>query len=323
MRQLPDLISPTNLAGLIRDLDKTGKFLHVSSERLTVQSDNASCQDFSMRFVLLVRGSFHESNGRKAVELLLRPGPEIELTGPQIAATARRDEAEDTARRAVSAFLSGDAQELKAVASRRSSQLAECTRPVRFMQGIRAQAGAVELRGNDRLAVGLVESTFEGDRFLGGDPIAVVLVRESGQWKALSICRDVVTVKDTVPALCDMMARMDGSTSDPPDPRLVEPLEGQNVGEQQPYLSWTIGSGGGVLLGQILAFQYGDLAEKDASWPDARLQVFPAELRQGKVPALGGIVGAHMSWSVWTIGCGGQVAVAPAAHYGVAPAKIK
>ena len=71
-------------------------------------------------------------------------------------------------------------------------------------------------------------------------------------------------------------------------PRLVEPLEGQNVGEEQPYLTWTIGSGGGPLLGQVLAYQYGDLAEKDASWPDARLKVFPPEPRQGKVAALAG-----------------------------------
>ena len=72
---------------------------------------------------------------------------------------------------------------------------------------MKAQAGAVELRGNERLAVALVESTFEGDRFLGGDPIAVVLVREDGHWKVLIICRDVVTVRDAVPALCDIMAR--------------------------------------------------------------------------------------------------------------------
>jgi hypothetical protein len=191
------------------------------------------------------------------------------------------------------------------------------------MQGMRYQAGAVELRGNERLAIALVESTFEGDRFLGGDPIAVVLVREAGHWKSLIICRDVVTVKDAVPALCNVMAMMDASASEPPEPRLVEPLEGQNVSEAKPYLTWNVSAGGGPLLAQILAFQYGDLAEKDASWPDARLQVFPDEPRQGKVPALAGIVGSHMSWSVWTIGQGGQVAVAPTAHFGVAPLRVK
>ena len=116
---------------------------------------------------------------------------------------------------------------------------------------------------------------------------------------------------------------MDGSTSDPPEPRLVEPLEGQNVGEEHPYLTWTVDPGGGPLLAQVFAYQYGDLAEKEASWPDARLKVFPAEPRQGKVAVLAEVVGSHMSWSVWTIGQGGQVAVAPAAHFGVARLRVK
>jgi hypothetical protein len=320
--RLPDLLCPTNWAGTIRELENAGRLRFVSSERLTARTDNASCQDFSMRFVFLVRGSFHESNGRRAIELLLMPGPEIEVPGPSLSEAAGREEAETAARRAVIAFMSGDPIGLKDVASRKSSQLAECTRPTSWMR-MKAQAGPVELRGNERLAIALVESTFEGDRFLGGDRIAVVLVREAGHWKALSICRDVVTVKDTVPALCDIMARMDGSSSDPPKPRLVAPLEGQNVGEQQPYLTWNVSAGGGPLLAQILAFQYSDLAEKDASWPDARLRVFPAEPRQGKVPALAEVVGSHMSWSVWTIGQGGQLAVAPAAHFGVAPLRVK
>ena len=269
-----------------------------------------------------MRGSLHESNGRKAVELLLTPGPEIELPGPRLSDAAGSAAAETAARRAVIAYMSGDAAGLKAVASHRSSQLAECTHPTTWMR-MKAQAGAVELRGNERLAVGLVESTFEGDRFLGGDPIAVALVREDGDWKVLSICRDVVTVKDAVPALCGMMARLDGSTSDPPEPRLVEPREGQEVGEGHPFLSWTVDPGGGPLLAQVFTYQYGDFGEKEASWPEARLKVFPAEPRHGKVAVLAEIVGPRMSWSVWTIGQGGQVAVAPAAHFGVAPTKIK
>ena len=271
----------------------------------------------------MVRGSAHESNGRKAVELILRPGPEIELPGPRLTSAAAPDELETTARRAVTAFLSGDAIALKAVASPRSAQLAECTRPGSFMQGIKAQAGAVEARGNERLAIALVESTFEGDRFRGGDRVAVVLARESGHWKALSICRDIVTVRDAVPALCGIMAHLDSSSGDPPEPRLVEPREGQNVGGEHPYLSWIVNLRGGPLQAQVFAYQFGDLGEKEASWPDARLKVFPAEPRQGKVAVLAEVVGSHMSWSVWTIGQGGQLAVAPPAHFGVAPLKIK
>jgi Thioredoxin-like len=322
MHRLPDLLGTTSWGGTIRDLfEKEGRVRIVGSERLTARTDSASCQDFSGRFVILVRGSFHESNCRKAVELLLRPGPEIELPGPRLTAVAGRDEAEATARRAVIAFLSGDSRGLKAVASRHSSQLAECTRPGPVMQGTKAHAGAVELRGNERLAVAVVESMFEGDRIVGGDPIAVVLVHEEGHWKALVVCLDTSTVKDAVPALCEIMARMDSSTSDPPAPRLVEPLEGQNLSEEKPYLTWTVPSGEGPLLAQVFSHQYGDLAAKDASWPYASLKVFPAEPRQGKVGSVLG--GSHMSWSVWTIGQGGQVAVAPAAHFGRTPLRVK
>jgi Thioredoxin-like len=323
VHRLPDLLCPTNWAGTIRELEKEGRLRFVGSERLTARPEDASCQDFFSRFVLLVRGSLHESNGRKAVEMLLRPGPEIELPGPRLTSAAGREEAADTARRAVTAFLSGDSRGVAAVASHRSSQLAECTRPGPSLQEMKAQAGAVELRGNERISVALVESTFESDRFLGGDPIAVVLVREDGHWKVLMICRDSLTVRDAVPALCNIMARMGSSTSDPPEPRLVEPLEGRNVSGEKPYLTWAVTSGGGPLLAQVFAHQFGNSDEKDASWPQARLKVFPAEPRQGKINILSEVVGSHMSWSVWTIGQNGQVAVAPAVHFGVTPVRIK
>ena len=88
MHRLPDLLCPTNLAGTDPRTGEGGRFRAVGSERLTARTDNASCQDFARRFLFLVRGSFHESNGRKAVELLLMPGPEIELPGPRLSESA-------------------------------------------------------------------------------------------------------------------------------------------------------------------------------------------------------------------------------------------
>ena len=134
MHRLPDLLCPTNWAGTIRELEKAGRVRAVGSERLTAHTDNASCQDFARRFLFMVRGSANESNGRKAVELLLMPGPEIELPGPRLAESAGREDAETTARAAVVAFMSGDAAGIKTVASHRSSQLAECTRPTSWMR---------------------------------------------------------------------------------------------------------------------------------------------------------------------------------------------
>ena len=94
---------------------------------------------------------------------------------------------------------------------------------------MRAKAGAVDLRGNEWLAVGTVEATFENDRFLGADPVAVVLVREDGRWKALVVSRDVVNVKTVVSRLCPLLDKLSPTDAGPPEPKLVAPLDGQTV----------------------------------------------------------------------------------------------
>ena len=72
-------------------------------------------------------------------------------------------------------------------------------------------------------------------------------------------------------------------------------------------MTWTVPVAGGPLLAQVFEHHYGDTGARDASWPEARLQVFPAEPRGGKVNPFLGVVGSRMSWTVWTIGQGGQV----------------
>ncbi|HMF36883.1 MAG TPA: hypothetical protein VKF17_09600 [Isosphaeraceae bacterium] len=101
------------------------------------------------------------------------------------------------------------------------------------------------------------------------------------------------------------------------------PPRSRKVSEEKPYLTWTVTPGGEQLLAQVFAHQFGNLDEQDASWPQARLKVFPAEPRQGKIRILSEVVGSHMSWSVWTISQSGQVAVAPALHFGVTPVRVK
>ena len=186
-------------------------------------NENASCQDFLHRFLWLVKGSAHESNARKAIGPILSPGPELEMPGPSLSMEVGRDEAESTARRAVEAYLSGDPAGLKSVAARKSSQLAECTRPGKWIKDMRAKAGAVDLRGNEWLAVGTVEATFENDRFLGADPVAVVLVREEGHWKALVVSRDVVNVKTVVSRLCPLLDKLRPTNAQPPEPKVTQP----------------------------------------------------------------------------------------------------
>jgi hypothetical protein len=236
---------------------------------------------------------------------------------------AGRDEAEGTARRAVVAYLSGDPARLKPVAARGSPQLAECTRPGKSFKDMRANAGAVDLRGNEWLAVGTVEATFENDRFLGSDPVVVVLVREDGSWKALVVSRDVVNLKNAVPRLCQLFDKMHPRSSEPPGPKLISPLDGQTVSETHRELSWTVPAGGEPLMAQVCEIHGGNIDEPESNWPDVRLSVFPAEPREGKLNVFSGIMGSNMSWAVWTIGQSARVAVSPLAHFKVQPPRVK
>jgi hypothetical protein len=189
---------------------------------------------------------------------------------------------------------------------------------------MRAKAGAVDLRGNEWLAVGTVEATFENDRFLGADPVAVVLVREDGRWKALVVSRDVANVKRAVPQLCQLLGKLSPTDAGPPEPKLVAPLDGETVsGDTRRDLSWTIPAGGEPLVAQICEIRMGNSDEPESSWPQVRLSVLPAEPRGGKVNVFLGILGSNMSWGVWTIGQSGRVAVSPVAHFKVQPPRVK
>jgi hypothetical protein len=301
----------------VRDLETQGKLKAILSERLSSLSAHATSPDFAGRFFWLVRSSQHSTKARDAVELILRPGPAFELPGPSLGTQASRLEAEHTARRAVTSFLSGDIDGLTAVASRRSSQLVECTHPHALLKGLKAQSREVEIRGNDWLAVAIVETTFDGEHVLGADPIVVVLVREDKHWKALCVCRDINAVTDVVPALCRAVEHSGATTSAPPEPRLHGRRDGQQVSRDFPFLTWTVPDGEEPLQAQVFEDHFGPTDEPGASWPEARLQVFPGEPRKGKANPFVGVIGSRMSWTVWTIGSGGQISVAPTARFEV------
>jgi hypothetical protein len=305
LHQLPDLLVATRGDGAFRILEQEGRCKAVVSQRLSYLTEYASCEDFADRALWLVRSPDLPSSRGKALELLMRPGREFELSGPHLGDDAGRLEAEQTARRAVTAFLCGDSSELKAVASRRSSQLAECTRPGSTIKETKAQVREVQLRGNGLLAIAIVESSFESDRFVGADPVVVVLLREDKHWKALCVCQEITTLEGAVPVLCKAIEHLETARPSPPEPRLEEPGDGQVLSAKLPFLTWTVPGEGGPLLAQVFEHHFGDLAEADARWPQARLRVFPAEPRGGKVnPFLGGFFGSRMSWTIWTIGSG-------------------
>jgi hypothetical protein len=318
LHRLPDLLAATHLSGAVLGLDQEGKLRPVVSERLGVPTRNASCPDFAARFLWIVRSSEHPANGGKAIERLLRPGgPEISLPGPPLGDKAGRLEAEQTARRVVTAFLSGDPAGIKLVASRRSSQLAECTRPGPLIKGTKAHAREVSLRGNNLLAVAIVETSFESDRVVGADPVVVVLVREDRHWKVLCVCRGITTLTDAVPAICKSILQSEPLKYAPPEPRLLGRRDGQILDRDFPFLTWTVPVEGGPVLAQIFEHHFGDSAAPEESWPQARLEAFPGEPRGGKANPFTGVIGSRMSWTVWTIGQGGQIALAPAVHFEV------
>ena len=128
------------------------------------------------------------------------------------------------------------------------------------MQGIKAHAHEVALRGNDLLAVAVVETSFEGERFVGADPVVVVLVREDKHWKALCVCREIMTLNDVVPALCKAIVQGEPPKSAPPEPRLLGRRDGQVLTRDFPFLTWTVPVEGGPVHAQIFEHHYGDSA---------------------------------------------------------------
>jgi hypothetical protein len=62
---------------------------------------------------------------------------------------------------------------------------------------------------------------------------------------------------------CEAVAAIEQATTAPPEPRLLEPVEGQNVSVEKPYSSWTVASGGGPFLAQVFEYHFGDMDDKD------------------------------------------------------------
>lgn len=311
----PQVVAAMRWIGEVKNLDQAGAMRSVGSQRLAF--DELAHPDLARRFPMLPRAAAHQESTRKALHLLLKISETPRLPGPALPVDAGRLDAELAARRAASAYLEGDPTRLKAIASARSSQLIACTVPNRWQAGLKVRTEDVVIRGCRSLAVAVVECSFEGDRILGADPVAIVLTREGGRWKALTISHDLVTVKNATAALCLALAGAEASEAGPAEPRLVEPADGRDLSAASPFLAWTVPAGGEPVLVQVFEHHFGDSADGDARWPEARLEVYPPEPRGGKVNPFAGVVGSNMSWTVWAVGRGGQIAVAPARRFGI------
>lgn len=316
--QAPDIITADRWAGLVRELDRKGRLLSFLSGRLSAMPEAASCSDFAGRSPFLVAGSRHEVAGRKAATELLRPGPEMTLPGSELPDAAGRAEAAAVARRAVVAYLSGDPEGLKAVASQSSPQLTRCTKPEEFMRGWDVHANSVEIRGNEAVAFARVEMQLRGKQVIGADSVLVVLHRESSQWKAFAVTRDVLSIKE-LPVLCRLGLRARGGPEAPPTPRLLYPADGGTIGVGGKSFAWEVPARGEPLVAQVSQVLLN--GEKSRSWPETRLKVYPGEPRgmsllwSETVRNLTGVTAGQMSWCVWTIGKDGRLSVSEVRGY--------
>ncbi len=273
---VPELITGDRLVGLVADLHAKGRLILVRSERLNWMTEVASCADFRGRWLFLVAGSPHEAEGRKALEELLKPGAEVPLPGPELPRTAMPVEAVAVARRAVIAYVSGDPERLKRLASPSSPQLTRCTRPPEIRRGWDVDVGPVEVRGNEAIAFARVQMRFHSKTRIGADPVLVVLRREESHWKAFSVGDDIFCIR-ALPELCRLELRpREGAPAAPSTPRLLHPDDSGRLWEAGRSFAWEIPDGG-----EPLAAQVGEvlLDERGSSWPMSRIKVYSGEPR--------------------------------------------
>jgi hypothetical protein len=240
------------------------------------------------------------------------------LPGSEVPEAANRVEAIAVARRATAAYLSGNVEGLKQVASEASAQLVRCTNPEAWRRTWEVEAGSVEIRGNERLAVARVETAFRSESLIGADPVLVVLRREGTRWSAIAVSMDVLSIKEAH-ALCRLALGGRDSGVDPLAPRLIYPADGGTIAEMDKSFAWEVFPGGGPLTAQVCQVLLNPA--KDAHWPETRLKVYSGEPRGRSLLwsetalDLTGLDAEQMSWCVWSIGKDGRIGVSEVRSY--------
>jgi thiol-disulfide isomerase/thioredoxin len=320
-RRLPDLIASETLPASARDLERQGRLLAVGSQRLAWMPGLASCPDFTRRFLHLVQGGPNESAIRRAVDEILKPGPETSLPGPRLPDAADPVGAEETARRAIVCYMSGDPRGLKEVASEASPQLARCTDAGAWRRGLEVRTGPIETRGGADLAFAKVEVTYRGKENLGADPFLVVLRRESSRWRAFAISGDV-EVWEWLPELLGLLRSRDGAVA-PATPRLVWPADHALLPDSKRPLAWEVPQGGEAVVAQVCMLMSEEFKAdaRGESWPLTTLKVRPGVPRGGSVPTGEYATGMPVRWCVWSIGVGGRMSVSEVRDYDFADYK--
>jgi hypothetical protein len=313
----PEIVVADQFGGLIRDLVRKGSIISIGSDRLSWTPENASCPDFAGRSAFLVVHPRHEDAAPRALDALLRPGPDVPLPGAELADSAGRVEAEDLARRTVAAFLGGDPAGLKSAASADSPQLTRCVRPEEHRLGCSVTVGSVELRGNACIAFARVEARWQGPNSIGADPVLAVLRREGSGWKAFAVSADIVTLRE-LPALCQLELREAAGIGPPTAPRLLEPADGAPIGVDGRSFAWEVASNG-PMAAQICQVLLD--SDEGHDWPETRLKVEPgtpaghALTHAEAIKGLTGVTSPRMYWCVWAVSQDGRIAVSDVRRY--------
>jgi hypothetical protein len=279
---------------------------------------NAACVDFASRFTFLVPGSRNLARALLAVSIILQPAPEFSLLGPALPTIACRAEASSAARVAAVAFVTGDVDALSKVASASSPQLSRCRFPddTRITTKLTAEPMVSELRGNQCLAVALVELRFQTAQMIGGDPFAVILRRESNAWKAVAVTNDVFTLQQLAYLLAVPFQEVK-CLNPPPSAQLKYPEHGGVVGSNQQFFAWFVETSGIQPVAQLCQIMLD--GPKRLSWPRTRIRVLTENPPAHSIPAdgqgLSGISSESMAWSVWTIGHDGQITFSATRDY--------
>ncbi|HEV3024057.1 MAG TPA: thioredoxin family protein, partial [Pirellulales bacterium] len=287
VERLPDIVASARLTGTLRKLSEAGRLRDISSNRLMWRTEWASCQDFGRRFVWLVRESSHPSEAHRAVEEIQKPAPGSQLADGRLGEPPRRDEAARVAAQAAKGYLSGDATTLSAVVSSRS-YLMDCkTAPSEesWMAGMRVTTSDVDLRGNERFALAIVETRRENDQVLARDPVLVVLVDEDGRWRVLAVTADDSLFDAAVKLGSLTFDRAEGGVG-PKGPRLVAPSDGDEFDDEG--LRWERSIDDEPAIAQVAELIVSGFGSE--GWPDGvSLFVFPGDARRGSIlPATSG-----------------------------------
>ncbi len=319
--RLPDLIASEKLPASARDMERQGRLLAVVSQRLAWMPGLASCPDFAGRFLHMVRGGSREDAARRAVVALLKPGPETDLPGPRLPDAADLTGAVATARRAGVAYMAGDAEALKEVASEGSPQFARCTKARAWRRGLAVDVGPVEVRGGKDIAFAKVEMSYRGEEIWGADPFLVVLRRKSSRWKAFAASDDPETLQ-VLPDLLSPIHPRDDAVA-PATPRLVWPDDRALLPDSQKSLTWETPDGGETIVAHVCQLMSDETGAdtRGESWPYTTLKFFPSMTRGGRVPTGEYAMGMPVHWCVWSIGEGGRMSVSEVRGYDFADYK--